>query len=192
MAKSFNGNQEGKKRMKVFIDSFLNRMRRMNSTPIQPICNKEEVLKRYQTVFWSVWNKQSVDNDHNWHSNILNEGYNSKTLSLHHLICLCEWLDISNTLLHFYIHIELSSFECEYISLLLISLLFQHSHLHYEQWIQDVSFPQSSFHNMKISHRGLRPSVHSGGSGASAAPPCADARIVCLMVKENGQVVWTK
>ena len=52
-----------------------------------------------------------------------------------------------------------------------------------------VSFPQSSFHNMKISHRGLRPSVHSGGSGASAAPPCADARIVCLMVKENGQVV---
>ena len=51
MAKSFNGNQEGKKRMKVFIDSFLNRMRRMNSTPIQPICNKEEVLKRYRTVF---------------------------------------------------------------------------------------------------------------------------------------------
>ncbi|KAK8794569.1 hypothetical protein WA171_003691, partial [Blastocystis sp. BT1] len=41
IAKSFNGNQEGKERMKVFIDSFLNRMRRMNSTPIQPICNKE-------------------------------------------------------------------------------------------------------------------------------------------------------
>jgi len=51
MAKSFNGNQEGKERMRVFIDSFLNRMRRMNSTPIQPICNKEEALKRYRTVF---------------------------------------------------------------------------------------------------------------------------------------------
>ena len=46
--------------MKVFIDSFLNRMRRMNSTPIQPICNKEEALKRYRTVFWSVWNKESI------------------------------------------------------------------------------------------------------------------------------------
>ena len=51
MAKGFNGNQEGKKRMKVFFSSFLNRMRRMNSTPIQPICNKEEALKRYRTVF---------------------------------------------------------------------------------------------------------------------------------------------
>ena len=51
IAKSFNGNQEGKERMKVFIDSFLNRMRRMNSTPIQPICIKEEVLKRYRTLF---------------------------------------------------------------------------------------------------------------------------------------------
>ena len=37
--------------MKIFIDSFLNRMKRMNSTPIQPICNKEEALKRYRTVF---------------------------------------------------------------------------------------------------------------------------------------------
>ena len=60
MAKGFNGNQEGKKRMKVFFSSFLNRMRRMNSTPIQPICNKEEALKRYRTVFWSVWNKESI------------------------------------------------------------------------------------------------------------------------------------
>ena len=37
--------------MQVFIDSFLNRMKRMNSIPIQPICNKEEALKRYRTVF---------------------------------------------------------------------------------------------------------------------------------------------
>ena len=51
MAKSFNGNQEGKERMKVFIDSFLNRMKRTNTTPIQPICNQEEALKRYRTVF---------------------------------------------------------------------------------------------------------------------------------------------
>ena len=27
------------------------RVKRMNSTAIQPICNKEEVLKRYRTVF---------------------------------------------------------------------------------------------------------------------------------------------
>ena len=60
MAKSFNGNQEGKKRMRVIFSSFLNRMKRMNSTPIQPICNKEEALKRYRTVFWSVWNKESI------------------------------------------------------------------------------------------------------------------------------------
>lgn len=51
IAKGFNGNPEGKKKMQVFIHSFLNRMKRMNSTPIQPICEKEEALKRYRTVY---------------------------------------------------------------------------------------------------------------------------------------------
>ena len=67
MAKGFNGNKEGKRRMKAFIDSFVNRMKRMNSIPIQPICNKEEALKRYRTVFWSVWYYQSINKYMYWY-----------------------------------------------------------------------------------------------------------------------------
>ena len=72
MAKGFNGNKEGKRRMQVFIDSFLNRMKRMNSIPIQPICNKEEALKRYRTVFWSVWYYQSINKYMNWYHLVRN------------------------------------------------------------------------------------------------------------------------
>ena len=51
IAKDFNENPEGKKKMRGFVYSFLYRMKRMNSTPIQPICEKEEALKRYRTVY---------------------------------------------------------------------------------------------------------------------------------------------
>ena len=51
IAKGFNENSEGRKEMQGFIHSFLNRMKRMNSTPIQPICEKEEALKRYRTGY---------------------------------------------------------------------------------------------------------------------------------------------
>lgn len=49
--KEFQWKSRRKGENEGFIDSFLNRMKRMNSTPIQPICNKEEALKRYRTVF---------------------------------------------------------------------------------------------------------------------------------------------
>ena len=51
IAKDFNENPEGKKKMRGFVYSFLYRMKRMNSTPIQPICEKEEALKRYRTMY---------------------------------------------------------------------------------------------------------------------------------------------
>lgn len=50
-AKSFNENGEGREEMKDIIDSFLNRMKRRKMRVEQPICEKEEALKRYRTVY---------------------------------------------------------------------------------------------------------------------------------------------
>ncbi len=51
IAKSFNENGEGREEMKDIIDSFLNRMKRRKMRVEQPICEKEEALKRYRTVY---------------------------------------------------------------------------------------------------------------------------------------------
>lgn len=53
-AKSYNGNQEGRQRMKKFIKAFLNRLGKMPKVETQPVCDKTMAQKVFPTLFLGV------------------------------------------------------------------------------------------------------------------------------------------